>query len=219
MKSPNITSTIGRSPHSARPAATPTRAPSLIGVAITRSGFRVDSPRLTLNAPPYGSATSSPSRYTRLSSSNSVCRARLRFSTTRSAITSRPFPAGRRTALDHPDRLVDPGPLPGLGGREPLPERRGVPRVPVPGAGRSGLLGGARVVALAVRADPDRVELHHQRGAPQPDRFDQRHQLAPDRVDVVAVHGVVGHPEPVCPARDAAGQVGGQRGRLGDVVV
>ena len=51
-KSPNMISTIAVSPASARPAATPTMPPSLIGVDSTRSREAVDRPRVTLKAPP-----------------------------------------------------------------------------------------------------------------------------------------------------------------------
>jgi hypothetical protein len=51
-KSENMISTIARSPASARPPATPTIPPSLMGVVNTWRGNRVDSPLVTLNAPP-----------------------------------------------------------------------------------------------------------------------------------------------------------------------
>ena len=62
-KSPNMTSTMTVSPLSARPAATPKIAFSLMGVDSTRCGKAVDSPWVARNAPPYGSAMSSPSTY------------------------------------------------------------------------------------------------------------------------------------------------------------
>ena len=61
MKSPNMISRIGRQPRRAMPAATPKIAPSETGVVITRCGHFVERPCVTLNAPPYGSRTSSPS--------------------------------------------------------------------------------------------------------------------------------------------------------------
>ena len=51
-KSPNMISAMGCSPRSARPTLMPTMAASLIGVVKTRSGKRVDSPCVTLKAPP-----------------------------------------------------------------------------------------------------------------------------------------------------------------------
>ena len=51
-KSPNMISTIGWRPRRARPTLTPTMAASLMGVVKTRSGKRVDSPWVTLKAPP-----------------------------------------------------------------------------------------------------------------------------------------------------------------------
>src|SRR5262245_8778068 len=60
-------STTGLNPASARPMPVPTMAASLMGVESTRSGNSVDSPAVTLNAPPYGSARSSPSTTTRSS--------------------------------------------------------------------------------------------------------------------------------------------------------
>ncbi len=62
MKSPNMISRIGRHPRRAMPAATPKIAPSETGVVITRCGHFVERPCVTLNAPPYGSRTSSPRR-------------------------------------------------------------------------------------------------------------------------------------------------------------
>ena len=62
MKSPNMISSTGRQPRSAMPAAMPKIAPSDTGVVITRLGQRDESPWVTLNAPPYGSSTSSPRR-------------------------------------------------------------------------------------------------------------------------------------------------------------
>ena len=60
--------------------------PSLIGVARTRSGKSVLSPRVTLNAPPYGSTMSSPRMTTRGSASSRRRRASPR---TRAKITVR----------------------------------------------------------------------------------------------------------------------------------
>ena len=51
-KSPNMISATGRNPASASPAETPAIAPSLTGVARTRLGKSVLSPRVTLKAPP-----------------------------------------------------------------------------------------------------------------------------------------------------------------------
>ena len=51
-KSPNMISTTGRRPPSARPFATPTIPASLIGVLITRSGKESDKRRVALKAPP-----------------------------------------------------------------------------------------------------------------------------------------------------------------------
>jgi hypothetical protein len=51
-KSPNMISTMAGLPRIAMPAATPTIPASLIGVAWTRSGNALDSPRVALNAPP-----------------------------------------------------------------------------------------------------------------------------------------------------------------------
>src|ERR1700691_2299853 len=57
------------------PAAIPAIAASEIGVVHTRSGNLVDRPRVTLNAPPYGSRMSSPSIYTFGLTSMAWCRA------------------------------------------------------------------------------------------------------------------------------------------------
>ncbi len=84
-KSPNMASSTTWSPDSARPPATPAIPASLNGVDSTRSGWLVDRPLVTLKAPPYGSTTSSPSRYRSARSSNSRRRAEFRLSTTRGA--------------------------------------------------------------------------------------------------------------------------------------
>jgi hypothetical protein len=67
-KSISMISATGRSPPIAAPMAAPTMACSLIGVARTRCvPYLEDSPRVTPNTPPPGSAMSSPSRTTRSS--------------------------------------------------------------------------------------------------------------------------------------------------------
>ena len=63
-KSANMISTTGLMPAKARPLATPAMPASAIGVEKTCSGNRLDNPRLTLKAPPYGSSRSSPIRIT-----------------------------------------------------------------------------------------------------------------------------------------------------------
>jgi len=52
MKSPNMISAIVGLPRIAVPVAKPTIDASLIGMEITRSGNRDESPFVTLNAPP-----------------------------------------------------------------------------------------------------------------------------------------------------------------------
>src|SRR2546428_13811793 len=67
MKSPNIMSTIGRSPVIAAPTATPVKPASEMGVSITRSVPNSStSPDNTLKGVP-ASATSSPKMHTRVS--------------------------------------------------------------------------------------------------------------------------------------------------------
>src|SRR3990170_7252405 len=82
MKSPNMISTTGRRPRNAIPAAIPTIAASETGVVNTRPGKSVDSPRVTLKAPPYGSRMSSPRIKTFSSKARARCRAALRESRT-----------------------------------------------------------------------------------------------------------------------------------------
>src|SRR4029453_8298942 len=72
----------------AMPAAMPKIAPSDTGVVITRLGQRDESPWVTLNAPPYGSSTSSPRRYTSSRVSKASVRAVLRAVAQRSSISA-----------------------------------------------------------------------------------------------------------------------------------
>jgi hypothetical protein len=51
-KSANITSMTGRMPSSASPMQAPVMPASLMGVEMTRSGKVLDSPWVTLKAPP-----------------------------------------------------------------------------------------------------------------------------------------------------------------------
>ena len=97
MKSPNMISRIGRWPRSAIPAATPKSDASLIGVVSTRSGYASLSPAVTLNAPPYGSSTSSPRRTTSSRSAKIACSVSLRTWTPRfCAVVLTPRLRGRR---------------------------------------------------------------------------------------------------------------------------
>ena len=78
-KSMIISSATGRSPARAVPTAAPTMAASEIGVSRTRSVPKVvDSPLVTWEIPPAGSARSSPSRTTSGSAASASASAALR---------------------------------------------------------------------------------------------------------------------------------------------
>src|SRR2546421_7836445 len=217
MKSPNMISTMAASPASASPPPAPTIAPSLSGVHSTRSECAVDSPRVALNAPPYGSPTSSPSRYRLGSSSSRRCRARLRLPMTRSAGTVPPGAQG--PGGDLAGDLVNVGADRGVELREVLRVRFRVSQVPVVPPHLVQLFLRSSVVALAVRAETVGCELDHAGSAPLAHVVHHRHQLGPDLVDVDRVHVLVGRAEGGCPAGDGARQLLGGRGGLRDAVV
>ena len=81
-----MNSTITLLPRSAKPLPTPAIPNSLIGVDIVLLGKLVDSPFETLNAPPYGSLISSPTKYELLSLFINKCKALFKLSNTFSSI-------------------------------------------------------------------------------------------------------------------------------------
>ena len=110
MKSPNMISRIGRCPRSAIPAATPKSDASLIGVVRTRSGYASLRPCVTLNAPPYGSRTSSPRRTTSSRAAKIACSVSLRTWTPRFCCACSRGASGRRRRrrVGRLDRLGEP---------------------------------------------------------------------------------------------------------------
>ena len=212
-------STIAPVPASARPPATPTMPPSLSGVVSTRSGLAVDSPRVILNAPPYGSSDVLAEQRTTPGRRRATAVQRL-VEVLRDPSCAAPTADGGRAATSADDRAhafarcrVEP--------RSNCSRvRAGVARRTSRARARARPPGAAGVVALAVRAEPVRGELHHQRARRVADPR-RRSGASAARIASMSSESTRRWSMPNAAARPAMvpGQLAAGRRGLGDAVV